>query len=237
MHLENAKVSQDVKSTHQSFGQASTRSKTIIIINTRLGQVKTHKRSQGIARTIQSIKAKPNTKKPRHCSDNPVHQSKAEHKEAKALLGQFSPSKQSRTQRSQGIARTIQSIKAKPNTKKPRHCPDNPVHQGKAEHKRSQGIARTIQSIKAKPNTKGAKTLPGQSSPSRQSRTQKKSRHCPDNKAMPKSKLDEGKSEVNTRARLRQSRSHNLSCYHYKENKETRKKERAVGLARACRSR
>ncbi|CAN8243017.1 unnamed protein product [Cochlearia groenlandica] len=40
MHLENAKVSQDVKSSHQSFGQVSTRSKTIIIINTRLGQVK-----------------------------------------------------------------------------------------------------------------------------------------------------------------------------------------------------
>ncbi|CAN8271635.1 unnamed protein product [Cochlearia groenlandica] len=119
------------------------------------------------------------------------------------------------------------------------------------------------------PNTKEAKASPGQSSPSRQCRTQKKPRHCPD------IQVHQGKAEVKTQVRLRQNRSHKckrdqgivrtslvhqdnvlacdedrrqaaevtrpkslaLFCYHYKENKETRKEERAVGLARACRSR
>ncbi|CAN8323841.1 unnamed protein product [Cochlearia groenlandica] len=52
-------------------------------------------------------------------------------KEAKALPGQSSPSRQCRTQ------------------KKPRHCPDNLVHQGKAEHKRDQGIARTTRQCRS----------------------------------------------------------------------------------------
>ncbi|CAN8242875.1 unnamed protein product [Cochlearia groenlandica] len=119
-----------------------------------------HKRSQGIARTIQSIKAKPNTKEAKALPGQ-VRSIKAKPntKEAKALPGQSSPSRQSRTQ------------------KKPRHCPDNLVHQGNAEHKRSQGIARTIKSIKAKPNTKETKALPGR---------------VPSIKAKPKSKLKFG---------------------------------------------
>ncbi|CAN8319059.1 unnamed protein product [Cochlearia groenlandica] len=45
------------------------------------------------------------------------------------------------------------------------------------------------------PNTKEAKALPGQSSPSRQSRTQKRPRHCPDNKAMLKSNSSSAKAK------------------------------------------